>query len=103
MATRVEDTRVVELGAQALLPGFIDAHGHFSALSRYGDMLNLSSPPVGDVVSIEGLIRKIRLHIEQQDIPRDSSSTALAMMIRCLLRTDTPTAMTLILPAPGIR
>ncbi len=69
MVTRGEDTRVVELGEQALLPGFIDAHGHFSALSRYGDMLNLSSPPVGDVVSIEDLIRKIRLHIEQQDIP----------------------------------
>ena len=95
------DTRVVELGAQALLPGFIDAHGHFSALSRYGDMLNLF-PPVGDVVSIEDLIRKIRLHIEQQDIPRQLI-TALAMMIRCLLRTDIPTAMTLILPAPGIR
>ena len=103
MATRGGDTRVVELGEHALLPGFIDAHGHFSALSRYGDMLNLSSPPVGDVVSIEDLIRKIRYTSSSRIYPRDSSSTALVMMIRCLLRTDTQTAMTLILPAPGIR
>ena len=33
-ALRGEATRVVELGARALLPGFIDAHGHFLAVGR---------------------------------------------------------------------
>lgn len=37
-------TRIVELGEKALLPGFIDAHGHFSAVSLYADLLDLSSP-----------------------------------------------------------
>lgn len=66
---RGDETRVVELGEQALLPGFIDAHGHFSALSRYVDMLDLSSPPVGDVTSVDELVRKIRQRIEQQQVP----------------------------------
>ncbi len=66
---RNSSTRVIELGEQALLPGFIDAHGHFSALSRYADLLNLSSPPVGAVTGIEDILRLIRLRIEQQQIP----------------------------------
>ncbi len=64
-----DNTRIVELGEQALLPGFIDAHGHFSALSRYVDMLDLSSPPVGDVTNVDDIVRKIRQRIEQQQIP----------------------------------
>lgn len=64
-----QSTRVVELGERALLPGFIDAHGHFSAVARYTDLLDLSSPPVGTVNSIDDIIRLIRLRIEQQQIP----------------------------------
>lgn len=63
------DTRVVELGEQALLPGFIDAHGHFSGVSRYADLLDLSSPPVGGITSVEDIVRALRLRIEQQQIP----------------------------------
>ena len=39
------DTTVIDLGTQALLPGFIDAHGHatFTALST--NLANTSSPP----------------------------------------------------------
>lgn len=66
---RGEDTRVIELGDRALLPGFIDAHGHFSGVSRYADLLDLSSPPVGGVGSIEDIVRALRLRIEQQQIP----------------------------------
>ena len=63
------DTRVIELGEQALLPGFIDAHGHFSGVSRYADLLDLSSPPVGGITSVEDIVRALRLRIEQQQIP----------------------------------
>ncbi len=66
---RDSSTRVIELGEQALLPGFIDAHGHFSGVSRYADLLDLSSPPVGSVTGIEDILRLIRLRIEQQQIP----------------------------------
>lgn len=63
------DTRVIELGDHALLPGFIDAHGHFSGVSRYAALLDLSSPPVGGVTSVEDIVRALRLRIEQQQIP----------------------------------
>lgn len=66
---RGTDTRVVELGERALLPGFIDAHGHFSGVSRYAALLDLSSPPVGGINSVEDIVRALRLRIEQQQIP----------------------------------
>jgi len=62
-------TRVIELGEQALLPGFIDAHGHFSGVSRYADLLDLSSPPVGGITSVEDIVQALRLRIEQKQIP----------------------------------
>ena len=66
---RGASTRLIELGDRALLPGFIDAHGHFSSVARYTDLLDLSSPPVGGVTNIDEIVRLIRLRIEQQQIP----------------------------------
>ncbi|MDG2278563.1 MAG: hypothetical protein P8L31_11435, partial [Pseudomonadales bacterium] len=40
------ETKVVQLGDQALLPGFIDAHGHASFLALTTQLANISSPPV---------------------------------------------------------
>lgn len=68
-ALQGEDTRVIELGARALLPGFIDAHGHFAGVARYVDMLDLSSPPVGDVTSVDDVVRKLKDRIENLNIP----------------------------------
>jgi predicted amidohydrolase YtcJ len=63
-----EDTRVVELGDKALLPGFIDAHGHFAFTARLLDYVNLSSPPVGPVENIDDLIARLQAHIEDNEI-----------------------------------
>ncbi|MBT8146382.1 MAG: amidohydrolase, partial [Gammaproteobacteria bacterium] len=62
-------TRIIELGDQALLPGFIDAHGHFSAVARYLDLLDLSSPPVGQVTGVDDIVQLLRQRIENQQIP----------------------------------
>jgi predicted amidohydrolase YtcJ len=67
MAFRGESTRVVDLGDQALLPGFIDAHGHFLGAGREG--LTLHPPPVGDVNNIDDIVRKIQAWILDNDIP----------------------------------
>ena len=56
-------TRVVELGDNALLPGFIDSHGHFSATARLNDFVNLSSPPVGTAENIDDLVRLLQERI----------------------------------------
>ena len=57
------DTRVVELGSRALLPGFIDAHGHVTMLASLIDRANLSAPPVGSVTSIASLQDGLRAHL----------------------------------------
>lgn len=69
MAFRDPSTRVVDLGDGALLPGFIDAHGHFLGAGRALDALSLHSPPVGDVTNIDDLVRKIQAWIVEKETP----------------------------------
>ena len=59
-------TRVVELGSRALLPGFIDAHGHLALVMLFVDHLNASSPPVGPMKSIEDIVAALRARIEER-------------------------------------
>lgn len=61
-----DTTRVVELGERALLPGFIDAHGHFAMLARLIDYVNLSSPPVGPVGNIDDIVRLMKARVESK-------------------------------------
>ena len=69
---RGESTRIIELGERALLPGFIDAHGHFGAVAVYSALLDLSSPPVGNMESIDDIIEAIRDWITDNDLPEGS-------------------------------
>lgn len=62
-------TRIVELGDYALLPGFIDAHGHFSSVALNAELLDLSPPPVGQINTIENLVSALRDYIERRTIP----------------------------------
>lgn len=53
-------TQVVELGDKALLPGFIDAHGHLAVQAFYIRNMNVAPPPVGpinDFSDIQELIK----------------------------------------------
>lgn len=61
-------TRVVELGERALVPGFIDAHGHFTLVSQYLDLLNASSPPVGSMESVDDIVEALQVWIEEREI-----------------------------------
>ena len=63
------ETRVVELGERALVPGFIDAHGHFSMAIAFLDMLNASSPPVGPMDSVEDIVEGLAARIDEMGIP----------------------------------
>jgi predicted amidohydrolase YtcJ len=62
------DTRVVELGDKALLPGFIDSHGHLAVVARLIDYVNVSSPPVGPARSIRDIQTMLRSAIAENDI-----------------------------------
>lgn len=59
-------TRVVELGERALLPGFIDAHGHLGLVMLLVDDLNASSPPVGPMKSIEDIVAALQARIAER-------------------------------------
>ena len=69
MRLRGKETRVVELGERALLPGFIDAHGHLTATAAFSQYANLGSPPAGPIKSIGELQDALRLHIAERAIP----------------------------------
>ncbi len=63
-------TRIVKLGDQALVPGFIDAHGHMPFAGTLVNMANLSSPPVGPVNNIDDVIQHLQAHIRERRIPK---------------------------------
>ena len=65
---RGPNTLVHELGDAALLPGFIDAHGHLSFLASTLDMANVASPPVGPVHTIAELQGEVRRHIDARGL-----------------------------------
>lgn len=48
MARVGDDTEVVDLRGRTMLPGFIDAHGHFPGSGMRTISADLNSPPIGD-------------------------------------------------------
>ncbi len=70
MRHRGPDSKVLELGEKALLPGFIDAHGHFTFQALLLSAVNLSSPPVGPVKNLDDLKRQLESSIETNKIPK---------------------------------
>ncbi len=63
------ETRVVNLGDRALLPGLIDSHGHFTFTSRLSDFVNVSSPPVGTADSIDDIVALLKARLEEDQAP----------------------------------
>ncbi len=67
-AWRGHADEVVELGQRALLPGFIDAHGHLSFMARTLGLANLAPPPVGGVTDIASLKQVMIDYIAAHDV-----------------------------------
>lgn len=61
-------TIVEDLGEHALLPGFIDAHGHFSGVVATIDLANVASPPVGPVTDIQSLQAVVSHYISENNV-----------------------------------
>ena len=59
--------RVVDLQGRALLPGFIDAHGHFPGAGLYAINVDLNSPPIGDVQTFDDLVARLREKAAETD------------------------------------
>ncbi len=84
-------TQVVELGSSALLPGFIDAHGHFSAFAARLESLDLSSPPVGEISTIDDIVKSLRNWIEDNQVPAGERVTGFGYDDSLLLERRHPT------------
>jgi predicted amidohydrolase YtcJ len=67
MALAGDDTEVVDLRGRTLLPGFIDAHGHFPGSGMSAISANLSSPPVGDKKTIADVLQALKARAAQVD------------------------------------
>ncbi|MDP6980794.1 MAG: amidohydrolase [Myxococcota bacterium] len=57
-------TYVVDLEGRTVIPGVIDAHGHFPGSGFAVVGVNLASPPVGTITSIEETVETLRAQAE---------------------------------------
>ena len=58
----------VDFGNQAVLPGFIDAHGHASYLAFATQVANIASPPVGKINNIQDLQTELKNFIQDSGL-----------------------------------
>lgn len=64
-------TEMIDLQGRTMLPGFIDAHGHFlSAGTLVINSVNLTPPPMGNITTIDELIVALR---EKADADPDAA------------------------------
>ncbi len=60
LAAWQDGARVVDLAGRALLPGFIDAHGHFPGAGIFAVAADLNAPPIGDVATLDALVMRLK-------------------------------------------
>ncbi len=53
------DAQIIDLDGRALLPGFIDAHGHFPGAGITAVFVDLNSPPIGPVERIDDAVARL--------------------------------------------
>jgi predicted amidohydrolase YtcJ len=58
----------INFGNQAVLPGFIDAHGHASYLAFATQVANIASPPVGKIKNINDLQTELKNFIKDSNL-----------------------------------
>lgn len=60
MALAEDDTEVVDLRGRTLMPGFIDAHGHFPGSGLKVVAADLNSPPIGTLTTIDEVLAALK-------------------------------------------
>lgn len=61
MALVTDDTEVVDLRGRTLLPGFIDAHGHFPGSGLRVVAADLNSPPIGTLTTMAEVLAALKV------------------------------------------
>lgn len=65
MATADDQTRVVDLAGNTLMPSFIDAHGHFMNAPQVVKWANVQGVPAGPVTSVEDVVAALQAHVRK--------------------------------------
>lgn len=65
-----EGTRVIDLRGKALLPGFIDSHGHYINSLLVANQARLYPPPSGPGRDVPAIIAELRKFARERKIPR---------------------------------
>lgn len=69
-------TKVVDLEGKALLPGFIDAHGHYINSLLVANQAKLYPPPSGPGKDVPSIIAALKQYAEERKIPKGELITA---------------------------
>ncbi|MCB1841333.1 MAG: amidohydrolase [Halioglobus sp.] len=67
MARVTDESVVVDLRGQTLLPGFVDAHGHFPGSGIRAVAADLNSPPIGDKNSMADVLDALRAEAARRE------------------------------------
>jgi predicted amidohydrolase YtcJ len=66
MALVGDDTVVIDLRGRTLLPGFIDAHGHFPGSGMSVVAADLNSPPIGNKETMKEVMAALAVQVENK-------------------------------------
>ncbi|MDZ7781863.1 MAG: amidohydrolase [Halioglobus sp.] len=67
MALAGDDTEIIDLKGRTLLPGFVDAHGHFPGSGMHAIAADLNSPPIGDKKTMAQVLDALREEAARRD------------------------------------
>ena len=67
MSNVTDDTVVTDLRGRTLLPGFIDAHGHFPGSGMKVISVDLNSPPIGTMNTMAEVLEAMRAQVEASE------------------------------------
>ena len=70
MAMKGDATRVVDLGGNTLLPGFIDAHGHYINSLLVANQAKLYAPPSGPGKDVPSIVAELKRFAAERNIAK---------------------------------
>jgi hypothetical protein len=79
---KVDATKVGDLAGKTLIPGFVDAHSHFSIVGLQAIAANLLPAPDGPVNTIPALQRALRGYIATSPIP-EAHHVVISLISKC--------------------
>ena len=55
-----QGAELIDLEGKTVLPGFVEAHGHFPGIGLYAIFADLNAPPIGKIKTLDSLLSELR-------------------------------------------